>query len=225
MNDTPAYRPGATLQAVDFALKAALVLLIPVTVFAIGVLAFNLLGRGDVRVTAELNASYRLEFEDGRAVGVMGNSVRAYENFPEGVERAVLGGGELTVSGLIQIDRNDRDARLTFVAITAAYLIALWVGLLSMIGIVAAAMRGEPFDAGNPRLLRRVGWAIVSVPVVNFAGGWLLQQTIDIDLPFDPTLRGPAPPWLLLVIGLAVFALAQAFAEASRLREFEQATI
>jgi hypothetical protein len=224
MDASSTYQPGRALLAFGLALRVATIVLIVITALAIPLLALNVAGRGGVTVSAVLDDPFRLEFEDGRAVGVDATgSIRTYENFPAGDEKAVLG-GELAVTGPVEVDRSDRDARGVVVGMAVAWLVAAWVGLWSLRRIVAVAVAGSPFAPGNPRLLRRVGWAIVAVPVVDIVGSWLLRRSVDLDIGFDPNIGG-APAWLLLAIGVGVLALAEIFAEAGRLQEFEQATI
>ncbi len=61
------------------------------------------------------------------------------------------------------------------------------------------------------------------VPAIDVIRTALLDRTLDVDLPVSVSTLGPV--WALLLVGIGMFALAEVFVEAARLRRFEEDTI
>lgn len=222
MNATSRSLPGRGVRALDLAVGGLFFLLVAATALAVPLLILAATGTGSIDVRGVLDAPYRLEFDDGRALAVAGDVI-AYENFPIGEESSTLT-TQPTITAPLRVDRSDTDTRLVVIAMFAAWLGAAWIGLLSLRRLVRSAAVGKPFAAENVGRLRWLGAAVVSVPIVTGIGNAIAARTIELDVPFSVSVdRGS---WLtLLVVGIGLFALAEVFAEAVRLREFEESTI
>ena len=216
--------PSATrgLRVLDLILKVFTVILIVVTALAVPLIVLVLSGNGTVNVKGKLDAPFTVDFQDGRRITVAGDT-RSFENFPIGRESESLTGIP-TVDATVTIQSDDRDSRAVVVGLELVWLAAAWTGLLSFRALVRSALAGEPFAAANPRRLRRLSGALLVIAGAGLIGQWLLDRTVDTDLPFRVALDTSS--WLtMLVVGIAVLALAEPFAEAARLREFEASTI
>ena len=213
---------GTALRTLDKTVRIARNLLAFVTILAIAFLLLALTGRGSMTVEADLDEPYVIEFADGRRVGIAGN-MTTFENFEIGRERDLL--ADVGNVGLtVKISSTDLDTRLTLGTMLVLWLAAAWLGLQGLSQVVGAAARGSAFADDNPKWLRRLGAALIAVPVVSIVGTYILERTIETDIPISVSIAGTTT-WVMAAIGLAVFALAEVFAEAARLREFEESTI
>ena len=222
--DMGTYTPGRAIRALDYSLGWATFILVLTTIVALPFIVLAVSGQGSVSLPSSLDGSYRVEFDDGRAIGISDGVALAYERFDIGEERDTLT-GDVEFRAMVEVQRQDRDGRAVLGAMVALWLGAVWVGLLDLRSFVRSVAAGDPFAPDNARRLRRVGAAILAVPAVSFIGGVALRATFDADLSFVPELAVGGPSWVLILVGLFVLALAAPFAEASRLREFEQTTI
>lgn len=221
MNIQSTPRPGRALRLLDLALRGLRVLLIIVTVTAVPLLLLVVSGRGSIEVNGLLDAPFTVELDEGRRIGVSGNT-RTFENFDIGRERVIV--GTPTVEATVPVEREDLDTRITVVAVASLWLGAAWLGLRSFRAITASARRGEWLPAENPRRLRLLGGAILAYAATGLIGQALLRMTLDTTLPFQPSLD--LSTWLISgLVGVAVLALAEPFAEAARLREFDESAI
>jgi hypothetical protein len=193
-----------------------------VTILAIVFVLLALSGRGTMTVEAKLDDPHTVEFEDGRRITTAGTTT-TYENFTIGREHETLNGVR-EIGLTINVLRTDRDSRAILGAMIVGWLGAAWVGLHALSRVVAAAAAGSSFADENPARLRRLGAAIIATPLIGVVGTYLLNRTVEADLPISITLVGQSI-WLMGLIGLGIFALAEVFAEAARLREFEESTI
>jgi hypothetical protein len=172
-------------------------------------------------ISATLDDPYAIEFADGRRVGV-NDGIRFFESFEIGQESESL--ADVPVVELsVKIKRSDVASRGVFLGFVAGLLAAAWIGLVNLGRIVASALGGEPFADANPGRLRRLGGAIVALPAIDVIRTALLDRTLDVDLPVSVSTLGPV--WALLLVGIGMFALAEVFVEAARLRRFEEDTI
>ena len=173
-------------------------------------------------VSAELQESYVVEFPDGRRIGIHGDS-QVYENLDRG-EDFDIPADIASVVLSIPTSRSDTDSRAVIAIIVLSWLAAAWVGLSSLGRVVTAAVDGRAFADGNPGRLRWLGTSIIAVPTIDILGRVILTRTLGIDLPVTVSV-GSSSLWVLAVTGIGMFALAEVFAEAARLREFEEATV
>lgn len=222
MNDSSIPAPGRGLRALDLAVNGLRLLLVVATAIAIPLLVLAAIGKGSTYISGVLDAPYRLAFDDGRAISVGGNAT-AYENFAIGEESRTLQSSP-TVTASLRVPGSDTDTRMIVIAMFTGWLAAAWLGLVNLRRLVRSARDGNPFASENPGRLRWLGAAVLSVPVVTGLGNAIVARTIELDVPFSVSAdRGS---WLtLIVVGVGLFALAEVFAEAVRLREFEETTI
>jgi hypothetical protein len=199
-------------------------LLIVLTGVAIPLMLIAATGRGTITVNGVLDAPYTLEFDDGRSIGVNGTAdLVTYQNFEVGLESETLSTAP-TVTAPLEVSRNDTNSRVVVMAMFAGWLGIAWIGLENLRRLVRSAVARNPFAAENPGRLRWLGGAILAVPVVTGVGNAILARTIDVGLPFSVSVDRSG--WLvLIVVGVGLFALAEVFGEAVRLREFEESTI
>ena len=198
------------------------VLLIAGTAIAVPLLVLAVIGTGSTYVFGVLDAPYRLAFDDGRAITVGGDTM-AYENFVIGEEFHTLTSAP-TVTASLRVPDSDLDTRVIVIAMFTGWLAAGGLGLVNLRRLVRSARDGRPFASENPRRLRWLGVAVLSVPIVTGLGNAIVARTVELDVPFSVSVdRGS---WLpLIIVGVGVIALAEVFAEAVRLREFEETTI
>lgn len=222
MNKPSNLAPGRGLQALDLAVNGLRFLLIVGTAIAVPLLVLAAIGKGSTYVSGVLDAPYRLAFDDGRAISVGGDTM-AYENFPIGEESRTLNSAP-TVTASLRVPASDVDTRAIVIAMFAAWLAAAWLGLVNLRRLVRSARDGRPFASENPSRLRWLGAAVLSVPIVTGLGNAIVARTVELDVPFSVSVdRGS---WVtLIVVGIGLIALAEVFAEAVRLREFEETTI
>jgi len=196
--------------------------LIFVTILVIVFLGVAVSGRGSMSVQAHLDDPFFLELADGRRVGISGNST-TFENFEIGREPEVL--GDVGPVGLtINVSRSDTDSRFVIGAIVLGWLAAGWLGLHSLGRVVTETMAGHTFSDESPASLRRLGIAILAVPAIGLIGTFVINRTIETDVPISVAFSGTST-WVLIAVAVGVFALAEIFGEAVRLREFEELTI
>ena len=215
--------PGRAIRILDIATSIATFLLAVVTAIALPLAIYTATGSGSLTVEAELAEPFFIELFDGRRVSINEAGVSSYENFPIGDERATISDvppAEVTVS----VQRSDLDTRAIALGSIVAYFAASWVGLLSLRRVVRAAAVGHPFHDGNPKHLRRVGWSVLAIIAIDVFRVLLLNATLESDIAVRVTVPGTSR-WILLTAAIGFFALAGIFAEASRLRRFEEATI
>jgi hypothetical protein len=212
---------GRGLKALDLATTGLRLLLIIVTGVAVPLLILAATGRGTVTVNGVLDAPYTLQFDDGRSVGIEADSF-----VTRGFERQTV--QALTTSPSIEaplsVSRDDLNSRAVVIAMFSVWLGAAWVGIVNLRRIVRSSTAGSPFDAMNPSRLRRIGISVISVPVAAVVGHMILSRTLDTDVPFSVSVD--RSNWMtLLIVGIGLFAVAEIFDEAVRLREFEESTI
>jgi hypothetical protein len=222
MNHSSLPKPGRGLRALDLAVNGLHVLLIVATAIAAPLLVVAAIGKGSTYVSGVLDAPYSLAFDDGRSITVDGDTT-TYENFPIGEESRTLHSAP-TVTASLRVPASDLDTRAMVIAIFGGWLAAAWLGLVNLRRLVRSARNGGPFASENPRRLRWLGAAVLSVPIVTGLGNAIAARTIELDVPFSVSVDQGS--WLtLVVVGVGLIALAEVFAEAARLREFEETTI
>ena len=209
------------MRALDLGIKIARFLLIVVTGIAVPLAILALSGRGDMFISATLDEPYGVEFADGRRVDVS-DGVRSYSNFEIGRERDSIADVPV-IQLLLKVKRTDLASRGVFLAFVAGLLAAAWVGLINLGRIVRSTIAGRPFADENSGRLRWLGGAILTLPAIDLIRTALLDRTLDVDLPVSVSTLGPV--WALLLVGIGMFALAEVFVEAARLRRFEEDTI
>lgn len=222
MDTSTTYEPGTGVRTLDRGIRIGRYLLTLITILALPLIALGLSGRGSMTLSADLEDAYIVEFADGRRIGVSGANL-TYENFEVGRESGSLAGVD-SVALDIRVARSDRDSRAAIAAIALGWLAAAWIGLSSLGRVATDAISGRAFADENPRRLRWLGASIMAVPIMDLVGRAVLDRTLDADLPVTVALPGTSL-WVLAAIGVGMFALAEVFAEAARLREFEEATV
>jgi hypothetical protein len=222
MNTHPTFQPGKPLRLLDLFLRALRIILILGSVLAVPLLVLAITGRGTISVNGTIDAPFTVEFNDGSRIGVNGDGL-SYENFEIGREHQTLANAP-SVEGTVNLQGDDRDSRLIVVAMASLWLAAAWIGLVNFRGIIDSALRGEWLPAENPSRLRKLAAAILAYGVTGLTGQWLLNTTLDTVLPFEVSIA--MSTWVFsLIVGTTVLALAEPFAEAARLREFEESAI
>jgi len=209
------------LRALDLGIKIARFLLIVVTGIAVPLAILARTGGGYMFFSATLDEPYGVEFADGRRVDVS-DGVRSYSNFEIGRERDSIADVPV-IQLLLKVKRTDLASRGVFLAFVAGLLAAAWVGLINLGRIVRSTIAGRPFADENSGRLRWLGGAILTLPAIDLIRTALLDRTLDVDLPVSVSTLGPV--WALLLVGIGMFALAEVFVEAARLRRFEEDTI
>jgi hypothetical protein len=212
---------GRGLRALDLGIKVARFLLIVVTGITIPLAILAMSGRGDMFISATLDDPYAIEFADGQRVDVS-DGVRSYSNSEIGKESESI--TDVPVIQLsLKIKRTDLASRGVFLAFVVGLLAAAWVGVINLGRIVQSTIAGRPFADENPRRLRWLGGAVLALPAIDLIRTALLDRTLDVDLPVSVSTLGPV--WALVLVGIGMFALAEVFVEAARLRRFEEDTI
>jgi hypothetical protein len=87
-------------------------------------------------------------------------------------------------------------------------------------GIVATAIAGDPFVDDNAERLKRIGWCLLGVMVVQFLTTMVVAMIVPEHLPEGVNLgigSDPDPVGLLAI--LLVFVLARIFKHGARMRE------
>jgi hypothetical protein len=207
----------------DRLLRLVTWLLAALTVIFVPLLALTLTGRGDVRVPVELDPPYRIEFAAGPAIAVHDGGIGEYDGFEPGQERANLRSRPDVVAE-VRLDEDDRDTRAVLVAGVLVTIALVWVGLLNLRRVVAAARAGEPFDPANAGRLQRLGAAILVWPLLARITTRIAGETFDLVPAGTPVTPGPAW-WVLVLLGAGMFALAEVLRVGTQLRELEQATV
>lgn len=222
MNQSIIASPGRGLRVLDLAVTGLRFLLIAGTALAAPLLVLAAFGAGSTYVSGVLDAPYTLTFEDGRAVSVAGEAM-TYENFRITEDSHTLDSVP-TITASLRVPDSDVDTRVVVITMFACWLAAAWLGLVNLRRLVRSARNVRPFASENPGRLRWLAAAVLSVPIVTLLGNAIIARTSDLDVPFSVSVdRGG---WLIqVVIGVGLLALAEVFAEAVRLREFEEATI
>lgn len=214
--------PGRAIRLLGTSIRIARAVLIALSLVILLLLAINVTGRGSMSVAATLEQPFTVEFDDGRRVSINGG-IRSYENFEIGRERDHL--TEVDDVGVtVNIDRSDTDSRIALSVMILIWLAAAWIVVHNLGGVVDSALHGKAFADENPARLRAVGYAVLTTGLSVVVGRLLLAQTIETDLPIQVAIGG-TPIWISAAVGVAMFALAEVFGEAARLRQFEEATI
>ncbi len=223
MKNAPHTSDSPRLRLFHNLLRLLTLLLIVVTALAVPLLVLAAFGKASFSVDAHLESPFVVEFDDLRRIGVGGDASLTYENFEIGREhRAVDGAPKVVVP--VGVAHDDRDSRIVLAVAAVAWLGAAWVGLLSMRRLVDSARAGEPFVDRNVVRLRWLGAALLAVVAVDVSARMLLNQTLDSDIAIHVPLSGGGM-WMMAVTGVAVLALAEVFAEAVILSDFDKAAI
>jgi hypothetical protein len=220
--NTDTFRPSKPLRLLDLVLRALRIFLILLTVLAVPLMVLALTGRATINVNGSLNAPFTVDIGNGASVEVSGNNL-AYRNVEIDEDGQTLKGTPI-VEASLPIEDDDLDSRFVVIVMSSVWLAAGWMGLVAFRGIIGSALRGEWLPGENPNRLRRLGGAILAYGAAGLVGQLLLTSTIDSALPFEVTVA--LSTWLTaLIAGIAVLALAEPFAEAARLREFDASAI
>jgi len=128
--------------------------------------------------------------------------------------------GDRAVTALARVYPLDQAALLVrattlLMAIGIAAGVAVHIMFRRMLAIVATAIAGDPFTLANAQRLRVVGWALLSIQILDLVFG-ALSMMINVrgDDPFgwSPSVGG----WISV---LMVFVLARVFEQGSRMRD------
>lgn len=211
---------GRAIRLLGTIIRITRALLIALSVLVVILTALAVIGRGSMSVAATLDQQYTVDLGDGRAITVAEGS-RSFLNFDIGAENDV----DIDSVGLtVTVADSDMDTRITLAAMFVGWLAAAWMILIGVERLVAAAAAGDPFDAHSPRWLRRIGYGTLAGAAITLVGRVILESSLDTTVAIDLAIGG-TPIWLLLAFSLGMFALAEVFGEAVRLREFEEATV
>lgn len=211
---------GRAIRLLGTLIRITRTLLLIISGLVVILTALAVSGNGTMTVAARLDQQYVVDFGEGRRISV-GGDVRSFENFDIGKEHAVdVDHVALTVT----VDKADRDSRLVLAAMFLGWLGAAWIILLNLERLVASASAGNAFSDDSPKWLRSIGMATLGGAVLTVIGRLIIESTLEADVPVDLAIGG-APIWIPLVFGLGMFALAEIFGEAVRLREFEESTV
>jgi hypothetical protein len=223
MEDVKTFKPSGIIRMITTLLRVARTLLIIGTVLAPGLLIMSFAGRVDIATTGVVEAPFTADLPDGRSIGVDGSGfINTYRNFEAGKEH-VLFAGDAELRASFTVGDDDIDSRTVIAITVAVWLGAAWVGLTALLNIFEATAAGEPFAARSPLWLRWSAAALLVAGLVTQLASITLNRVVDTDLPIRIE-AGPSPT-VLMVTGLGILVLAELFAEAVRLREFEEATI
>jgi len=145
---------------------------------------------------------------------------------------AVVGLGVALVAPamLTQLDLPPELLALPLVPMLGAILFAVGGGLICMVfillavrattGIVDTAVAGDPFVAENAERLKRIGWCMVGVTVVQFLTLMAVAMIVPEHLPEGGNLSGgsePDPVGILSI--LLIFVLASIFRNGTQMRD------
>ena len=117
------------------------------------------------------------------------------------------------------------ETRVVVVGSTITWVALAWFGFVNFKRIFRSARVGNPFDPTNVVRLRRIGFAVFLVPVVDFIAARLLNSTLSWTSVRASTQINVLAWVIFGTIGMALFALAEVFRVGTRLRELEQTTI
>ena len=125
---------------------------------------------------------------------------------------------------------------LPLLPMLAAALFAVAGGLICMIfillavrattGIVDTAVAGDPFVDENAERLKRIGWCLLGVMMVQFLTMMVVAAIVPDNLPEGVNINGgsePDPVGLLAV--LLVFVLARIFKHGTQMRDELEGTV
>lgn len=137
---------------------------------------------------------------------------------------------------LAQLDIPAELHAMPLVPVLGAALFALGGGLICMIfvllavkatsGIVDTAVAGDPFVGENAERLKRIGWCLLGIMVVQFLTLIVIAGIVPEDLPKGMNLSGgsePDPVGLLAL--LLVFVLARIFKHGTQMRDELEGTV
>ena len=137
---------------------------------------------------------------------------------------------------LAQLDIPPELHGVPLLPILGAALFAVGGGLICMIfvllavrataGIVDTAIAGDPFVGENAERLKRIGWCLLGVLVVEFLSMMVLAAIVPDNLPEGVNIGGgsePDPVGLLAV--LLVFVLARIFKHGAQMRDELEGTV
>jgi hypothetical protein len=214
--------PGAGLRLFNTLLGIGNLLLMVMTVVSMSIAWAVLSGRGTVKLDAEFDQPYTVEFADGSAIDASGGGA-SWHDLPPGDHRRALE-ESVSVRTTVDVGPDDTDARVVLAAGVAARLALTWLGLFNVRRIVRSALDGQPFHADNVGRLRWLAVAVLALPVVTTVEHVVLEGRLDIHPPVDVVTSGPGW-WVYLMVGAGVLALAEIFREGARLRDLEATTI
>jgi hypothetical protein len=137
---------------------------------------------------------------------------------------------------LAQLDIPPELHDVPMLPLLGAALFAVAGGLICMIfvllavrataGIVDTAVAGDPFIGENAERLKRIGWCLLGVMVVQFLTMMAVVMIVPDNLPEGVNISGgsePDPVGLLAV--LLVFVLARIFKHGTRMRDELEGTV
>jgi len=137
---------------------------------------------------------------------------------------------------LAQLDIPPELHGVPLLPILGAALFAVAGGLICMIfvllavrataGIVDTAIAGDPFVGENAERLKRIGWCLLGVMVVEFLSMMVIAAIVPDNLPEGVNIGGgsePDPVGLLAV--LQVFVLARIFKHGAQMRDELEGTV
>lgn len=209
---------GVVLQLLTilFSVLAVIVVLIAGSIIA---------GSEGLEIGARVDSPYTVVFGtlEGDALGtdrylaVNDDRIVTRGNWPTGEEaRQLRATPDVTVD--VTVTREDQDTRLVSVAVLLLGFAIAWLALRILRRIVDGAVRGDPFDAANPRRFRALGALAVGAFGVFDIGSRIIDRTLDSDV--EVSVSAPPPGWVaVVVIALVLATLGEIFREGAQLDE------
>ncbi len=217
------YQPSGIVRLLGTLVRIGRTLLWIGTVLVVLLLVLSFTRGAGISLTGVIEAPFSAALPDGRVIGVDESGfIDSYENFEIGQELQLFA-GNAELRAAVTISDDDIDSRIAISIAILIWISCSWVGLNALKNLFESTARGEPFSSGSPRWLRQLAAALLIAGLAAQTALIALNRTVDTDIPVRID-AGPSP-MLLMASGLVVLVLAELFAEAVRLKDFEEATI
>ena len=213
------FTPGLSLRSLSVVFKTLKSLLIIATALVGVFTVLAIAGIGTVTQNVVIDPPYTVELVDGQSVSVDADGTLGFSGIGRNPEWGNFDLGRVRITTQTRVEGPGKAVSYVMVL---TWLLVGWVAVRNLGLIIEEAKGGRPFASDTPKRMRQVGMALAIVPVIQLLGAAILDRTLERTFPFSVESQ---PSWELILVALGVFALAELFSEASRLREFEEATI